>query len=278
MRASEQPMVSICIPAYNSEAYILETVKAALDQTWKNLEVLVVDDCSSDRTVEVLEKIDDPRFRLVENEVNLGMTGNWNRCVQLCRGEYIKLIPADDVVYPECVEKSVKALIKYPQVSLVITDTDLIDPSGKKIGAYAHWPVAGAFDGAKIAKASVMLNNFYGNPVCAMFRKTDFIKVGGFDPDIPYILDFDLWLGLSRLGDVMMIREHLNAFRVREDSNTGKMTGKGGKKYTDEHARLVDKHRKLGTYPMNGAERTFSVVWRRLRNYLIAAFIRIKSA
>lgn len=272
-----EPLVSVCIPAYNSERYILRTVRAALAQTYRKLEVIVVDDCSSDNTLQLLKEIDDTRLRVLKNETNLGMTGNWNRCVRECRGDYIKLLPADDVIYPECVQKSVRLLQRHPDIRLVVAGTDLIDNEDERIGAYAQWPVQGVFSGSRIAKASVMLNNFYGNPVCAMFRRRDFEKTGGFDEEIPYILDFDLWLGLSALGNVAVLREHLGAFRVRTDSNTGVLIGSQGKAYTAEHIRLLDKHIRLGNIRMNWLERRLSIGWRWLRNYLIAAYIRVKS-
>lgn len=272
----KEPLVSICIPAYNSERYILRTVRAALAQTYRNIEVVVVDDCSSDGTLRQLQEIADTRLRVLENETNLGMADNWNRCVRACRGEYIKLIPADDLLYPECVQKSVRLLQRHPDIRLVVTGTDLIDNEDQKIGAYAHWPVQGVFSGRRIAKASVMLNNFYGNPVCAMFRRRDFEKTGGFDREIPYILDFDLWIGLSALGNVAVISERLNAFRVRKDSNTGILIGSYGNAYTAEHIRLLDKHIGLGNIRMNRLERQISIGWRWLRNYLIAFYIRVR--
>ena len=271
----ERPLVSICIPAYNSGRYIEKTVRAALAQTWPNLEVLVVDDGSSDNTREVLEKIQDPRFRLIRNEKNLGMTGNWNKCVREAKGEYIKLIPADDLVYPECIEKTLPPLLKDRSVTLSICGTDLINETDQVTGAYAHWPTAGIFRGTRIAKASLLFNNFFGNPVCALFRKEDFEKTGGFDPDITYILDFDLWLSLASLGNVAFTREKLSGFRVRSDSNTGMMIGSRRRAYTAEHKRLVIKHRKRGIIPINGAEQAFSVAWRAMRNWIILIYMKL---
>ncbi len=272
-----KPLVSICIPAYNSARFITRTIEAALNQTYDNIEVVVVDDKSTDETVQVVNSIEDKRVRLIRNETNLGMTGNWNKCINEAYGEYIKLIPADDVVYNTCVEKSVAMLEAHKDVSLVVVGTDLINNEDKIIGAYAHWPKEGIFDGRKIAKKSVMLNNFFGNPVCALFRKADFDKTGGFDEDIPYILDFDLWLGLSALGKIAVIKEKLSGFRVRKDSNTGKLTGKGSKAYTAEHVRLLDKHIANGSFKMNAFERRISIIWRALRNYIIAFYIKLRS-
>lgn len=270
-------LVSVCIPAYNSSRYIKKTIESILNQTYSNVEVVVVDDNSQDNTVGVVREIKDSRVRLICNEKNLGMTGNWNKCIRESKGEYVKLIPGDDFIYEECIEKSVAVLEEHPDVSLVVVGCNLVDNDDKVIGKYAHWPKEGIFPGGKIAKKSVMLNNFFGNPVCALFKREDFEKTGGFDPVIPYILDFDLWLGLSALGNVAVVKEKLSAFRVRKDSNTGVLIGSRGKEYTAEHVRLLDKHIKLKTYRMNRFERRLSIMWRGLRNYIIALYIKIKS-
>ena len=85
------PLVSICIPAYNSAPFIERTIRSALKQTYDNIEVVVVDDCSSDNTVQVVQSIEDERVRLICNESNLGMTGNWNKCVRSCKENILNL-------------------------------------------------------------------------------------------------------------------------------------------------------------------------------------------
>ena len=129
-------LVSICIPAYNSGKYIGKTIESALMQTYDRLDVVVVDDCSTDNTVEVVSSFSDERVRLICNEQNLGMTANWNKCINEAKGEFIKLIPADDCIYPECVAKSVAILNDNPEISLVIVGSDLINDEVKIIGKY----------------------------------------------------------------------------------------------------------------------------------------------
>ena len=242
-----EELVSVCIPAYNSGRFIVRTIESILNQTYKNIEIVVVDDCSSDDTVDKVKSIKDDRIKLIVNEANLGMSRNWDKCVRSCSGRYVKLIPADDCIYPDCISRSVMILEKHPEVSLVVVGTDLVDNDDKITGSYMHWPGNGIVKGARIAKTSVMLNNFWGNPVCALFRKDDYISTGGFDDD------------------------------VRKDSNTGVLIGSKGRDYTAEHVRLLDKHIEAHTFKMNGFERWISITWRRLRNYLIALFIKIKA-
>ena len=100
-----RPLVSVCIPAYNNAAYIKETIDSVLNQTYSNLELIICDDKSKDDTVQVIESIHDDRMKLYKNEKNLGMSGNWNHCLSKCRGEFIKLICADDILAKNCLEK-----------------------------------------------------------------------------------------------------------------------------------------------------------------------------
>ena len=130
----EQPLVSVCIPAYNNAAYIKDTIDSILRQTYTNLELVICDDNSKDDTVEVIESIKDSRIKLIKNEKNLGMSGNWNNCLKHCTGEYIKLICADDMLREDCLEKEVGALIENPTAVLAESDTQLFDLKGNRKG------------------------------------------------------------------------------------------------------------------------------------------------
>lgn len=155
-----QALVSVCIPTYNSAEYIEDTVKSILNQTYQNLELVIIDDCSMDNTVELVKGIADSRIKLYENEHNLGMVGNWNRCLEMASGEYIKLICADDMIEQNAIEKEAEILEKYSTVNLVESDTKLVDIDGKKTGSFPRYYKSGVVDGKKVAKCSLMLNNF----------------------------------------------------------------------------------------------------------------------
>ncbi len=273
----EEKLVSVCIPVYNDEKYIGRAIESVLNQSYKNIELLVVDNCSTDNTVNEVKKYKDERLRLICNDSNIGMTGNWKKAIDLCQGEYIKLIPSDDYIYDGCIAKSVDILSKHPEVTIVVAGTDLADSEDKVIGAYNHGRYSGIMDSQRVMKKSLIINNYYGNPVCTMFRKTDFYKSGGIDADCPNIPDFTLWLNLAAIGKSAFIREHLSAFRVRHDSNTGVVMKKKNKQYTKEHAILMDKHIARQTVFINRFERRIAIMWRYMRTRLIAVYIKIKA-
>ena len=100
------PKVSICIPTYNGERYIEKTLNSVLLQTYDDFEVIIVDDQSSDNTWEILTQYaaQDGRIHLFKNEHNLGLVGNWNRCIELAQGEWIKFVFQDDIIRNDCLE------------------------------------------------------------------------------------------------------------------------------------------------------------------------------
>ncbi len=275
--AAEDVLVSVCIPAYNSGAYIERTMESVLNQTHKNLELVVVDDHSTDDTVKLVERMaaKDDRVRLEVNSKNLGLSGNWNACIRQARGTYVKLLCADDLLYPDSIEKELAPFLAYPDVHLVMSDTRLINVMGQNAGAFYRWPKKGLMDGRKLARYSLLFNNFFGAPCNNLFPKASAVRVGGFDRRFSYIPDFDFWVRMACLGQVYIIHECLNAFRVRKDSNTGEVMGEGGRgqDYVKEHAWLVKKHgRKLG---LSKAACAFSVWWRKSRSRLIHVYLKI---
>ena len=272
-----QPLVSVCIPAYNSSATIAETIQSVLDQTYRNIELVVVDDNSKDNTVSLVERFieKDGRVRLYRNEQNLGMSGNWNHCLELCQGEYVKLICADDQIEPEAIEREAKAMLEHPFVNLVESDTRLVDVNGKTTGAFKRYYRSGVVNGKKVAKTSLMLNNFFGAPVNNLVRRSVLERTGLFDTSFTYILDFDMWVRIACAGDVYILHEPLNRFMVRNDSNTGVMIGQKRDVYVAEHRKLVEKHAAAGVLRISKFEVELSVLLRKLRNVMIGIYLRI---
>lgn len=269
-----EPLVSVCIPAYNNAAYIKETVDSILNQTYRNIELVICDDKSTDNTAEVIESIADDRVKLYKNEKNLGMSGNWNNCLKKCTGEFIKLVCADDMLAEDCLEKEVGALIRHPDAVLAESDTRLIDLNGKPKGFYKRYKTSGMTNGRKIARAGFFVKNYFGAPLANTFRRSVLEKVGGFDTWYTYILDYDFWVQLACLGDVYIIHEPLNYFRVRNDSNTGEvMAGDKTDVYVEEHIHLVKKFRK--ELRLSDADIRRSVAIRKFRNFAAGVYLKL---
>lgn len=270
-----EPLVSVCIPAYNSSATIANTIRSILGQTYQNIEVIVADDKSSDNTVEIVQNLvaEDSRVKLYLNEQNLGMVGNWNHCLELCTGEYIKLICADDMIEPDALEIEAKAMQEHPTVNMVESDTRLIDIDGKSKGAFKRYHKNGLVNGKKVARISLMFNNFFGAPVNNLMRRSALEQIGGFDKEFTYILDFDMWVRLACSGDIYIIHKLLNSFCMRHDSNTGVLINEKRDVYVGEHRKLVEKHATVVGF--GKLQCKLSVLIRKMRNVAIGIYLKL---
>lgn len=275
-RTMDKPLVSVCIPTYNNEDTIEETVSSVLRQTWKNLELVIVDDGSSDRTCELVTELaaEDKRIRLYRNGKNLGMAGNWNRCLSLCRGDYLKLLCGDDLIHETLLEREVELMERYPEALLVQTDTRFIDIHGKTTGFYRRYRKSGLVDGKEICRFSVFTRDYLGAPLANLIRRSAYEASGGFDSSFVYIIDYDFYMKIACSGMVYILHEPLNSFRIRSDSNTGQVMG-GGKEeaYIAEHRRLVEKYASvLGLSPR---QVNLSVAIRRFMSFLGNIYLKI---
>lgn len=275
MDRKEQPLVSIVIPAYNNENTIIATLESIRNQSYKNIEIIIIDDNSKDKTLQLVteQQKKDNRIKIYHNSTNLGMIGNWNKCIQMSNGEFVKLVCADDLLDKNEIEKETGAMILNPSVNLVESDTRLIDINGKKTGSFKRYHKSGLVKGKKIARTSIIWNNFFGAPVNNLIRKSVLDKTGYFDEQFTYILDFDMWMKIACTGDVYIIHELLNSFRIRNDSNTGNLIGKDRETYVAEHQRLVDKY--AGELQLNRFEYAFSIWFRKFRNAAIGIYLRV---
>src|SRR5687767_10059373 len=127
--------VSVCIPSYRGAAHVAATIESVLAQTFSDFELLIVDDHSPDETALVVGRYRDNRIRFVRNERNVGPQGNWNRCLQLARGRYFKLLPQDDLLAPQCLARQVDVLEadRSQRLALVFSARTIIDANGRAI-------------------------------------------------------------------------------------------------------------------------------------------------
>ena len=130
----QKPLVSVIMPAYNAEKYIEEAISSVIDQSISEWELLVLDDCSSDRTCQIVEKFcnTDKRVKLIRNKKNLGVAKTRNVGLDLCKGEYIAFLDSDDVWYPEKLEKQIASL-KESGADFGYCSYAIIDYEGKMV-------------------------------------------------------------------------------------------------------------------------------------------------
>lgn len=215
-----RPLVSLCIPAFQAERHLAQTLMSACAQTYECIEIVVLDNASTDRTGEILGAVDDPRVRVERNDAVLPLSQNWNRLISLGRGELVKLLCADDLIHPDAVARQARILAEDPGVALVASRRHFIDDRGRVLAASKGLNgLVGRNPGDAVA-ARVVRNggNPIGEPGGVMFRRADFDAVGGFDATLPFPMDLELWMRLLKGGSMVGLPESLAAFRARRGS------------------------------------------------------------
>lgn len=170
----EKSLVSILIPVYNREKLIRRALDSAINQTYRNIEIIAFDNKSTDRTYEILKRYAEiyPNVKVYQNNRNLGPVKNWIKCLNHSSGEYIKILFSDDWIEKSFVEKSLEILHSYKSIGFVFTAT-LIHHKEKKRICYNFSKKTGVFSTMLFIKGSILSNNFPASPCNALFRRTD---------------------------------------------------------------------------------------------------------
>lgn len=208
------PLVSVIIPAYNAEQFIEETLRSARRQTYRNLEILVVDDGSTDATPELVAHMaaGDPRIQLIRQE-NGGVVRARNRALEEARGRYVAPLDADDLWFPEKIERQVRALEDAgPSAGLAYTWWVGIDEVGRIIGAADRWRLTG-----DVYRALLLLN-FTGNASVPMIRRRAIEELGPYEEQLARegkegCEDWDLSLRVAERYQVVAVPSFLTAYR-----------------------------------------------------------------
>jgi glycosyltransferase involved in cell wall biosynthesis len=212
-----EPSVTIGVPAYNAARFIGDTLASALCQTYPRIEIVVYDDCSTDETVDVVRSVGDDRVRLVVNAEHLGLVGNHNRILDEARGDYVKLLHADDVLAPGAVERQVRAMAD-PRVALVTSRRAIIDEEGRRLMARGpRWREA-VVSRADLERELVRAGrNLLGEPSALLVRLDAVRAAGGYDESWPAVLDLEFALRVLGQGELYFIPDELVSFRVSRD-------------------------------------------------------------
>lgn len=211
-----QPLVSICIPSYNNEKFITETLKSIFAQSYQNIEVFICDDHSTDATVEKIKEFNDPRLKYLVNPANINRKNNYNKALSYASGKYVKLLCGDDVITPDCIEKQVAAFEtnEDKNIVLVTANKNVVDQNGRRT-FFIKFPGKGFIDGKKAIKKSVRYGgNICGEPGLPLMR-TEIMK-----KTLPIHDDFELWIKMMSYGNLFVINETLFHFRISKGSGT----------------------------------------------------------
>jgi len=202
-----KPLVSVVIATYNMAAYVLLAVKSVLDQTYKNTEVIIVDDGSTDDTREALKTyLNDPRVRYLFQK-NKGQAAAKNYGVRESQGEYVAFLDGDDMWAPEKLDVQIPLFLNSEAVGLVYSRVLYIDEIGKELSVADNELFRGRVSGP------LLIRNFIGFGTCVV-RKECFDRLGGFEERLRMGIDYELWLRFSTRYDFDYVDLPLLRYRL----------------------------------------------------------------
>lgn len=224
---TQLPLVTIITPAYNRASLVAETIESVLNQDYPHLEYIILDDGSSDGTLEVIKRYDG-RLRW-ESHSNMGETRTVNRGFELARGEIVGVVNSDDPLLPGAVTKLVAALVAHPEVVVVYPDWQIINESGEPMQKMSSPDFSGAAD---------MIRRHHCLPgPGAFFQRSVIEKIGGRDPLYRYVGDLEFWFRAACVGTFLRVPEVLATFRVHTDSAS--ISAKG-ELMSQEHIKMTE--------------------------------------
>ncbi len=211
---NQQPLVSVILPTYNRAGYIKKSIESVIEQTYRNFELIIIDDESTDNTPEIIAqyKKKDPRIKIITNQTNLGFVKSLNKAIRQARGIYIARLDDDDFWCDiHKLEKQIKFLENNPDYVLVGGGIIKIDEDGKEI-------VRILLPEKDEAIRQIMLLSDPFAHVSVVFRKESWESVDGYDEEFDYSQDWDLWMKLGKLGKLYNFQEYF-VFSIQGEQN-----------------------------------------------------------
>lgn len=222
------PIVTVCIPTFNGSAFLDRCLQAIVSQTYRNLDILVVDNRSTDNSAVRLRRWQrrDPRIRVVVNDANIGLVPNRNRCIQLARGEWIKFMDVDDLLEPNAIARLLEASAGHYRMAICrrvfhYVDVDehqrqLMEEEVRRFEMRELLPGRTFISPDEVARLALEYRgrNFIGEPTAVMMHRSVFEEFGSFNEDLVQIPDLEYWLRVGLHTGIVYVDEPLSSFRI----------------------------------------------------------------
>jgi glycosyltransferase involved in cell wall biosynthesis len=253
------PTVSICIPTYNGEKHLKQCIDSAIAQSYSDIEILLIDDASTDATWDIIASYAalDKRIKAYRNEQNIGLVGNFNKCIEKAGGKWIKFLLQDDYLRGDCLEIMMAGIGAHHKIAACkrtfFLDESIDDNKKKyyengvvtfeKLGITSQSPVF--IEPGRIATMAVgnICMNFIGEPTSVMFEKDVITEVGYFNTSLAQICDLEYFLRIASKYGIIYIPSPLSHFRIHGESATE--TNIQDKRYTLAHIDTIVTARQL---------------------------------
>jgi glycosyltransferase involved in cell wall biosynthesis len=219
------PRVSFVVPCYKHGHFLADCVGSILGQTFADLEVLIMDDCSPDDTPAIAQTFTDPRVRYIRNPRNLGHLANYNKGISLAKGEFIWLINVDDYLRrPYVLERFVRALDANPRAAYVFCPAVKVRGEAEAETIMSHGGADRVFSAADFLER-LMVSNGVPTPA-VMVRRTSYERRGVFPLDLPHAGDWYQWCNHAFFGDVAYVAEPMVCYRIHDLNMTKTYDGR----------------------------------------------------
>lgn len=200
------PKVTVIMTTYNSEKYLHEAIDSIINQTFSDFEFIIIDDESTDSTLDIIKSYLDPRIKLIVNPDRRGVAYARKIALEMARGEYIAVLDSDDIAYSNRLQLQVDYLIQHPYVHLLGSAYEIIDKDGVLLHTYN--PPTDSLD----IRWALLFKNVIGHST-VMFKRNVALKLGGYDPQFLVAEDFDLWVRFAVYGKVAQLDQPLVQWR-----------------------------------------------------------------
>ncbi len=215
-------LVSICIPTFNSECFLEDTLRSIINQTYNNFEIIIGDNASTDQTNKIIKKfaLNDNRISYYFNEENIGYSANCNKLISKANGNFISIYHSDDIYEKSIIENQVNILVKNPNILGVFTSYNLINSNGDYL-KNIKYPIDIKNDLAIVQLETfikIILNKSTSCFCCptSMIRKSVYVELTGYDENIKFIEDQDMWARILLKGPLAILNEKLINYRIHE--------------------------------------------------------------
>ena len=202
-------MISVIMPVYNGEKYLKQSIESVIQQTYKDWELIIVNDCSTDNSRNIMQSYadTDSRIRIVDNGSNLKLPRSLNAGFREARGKYLTWTSDDNMYKPNVLEELSRYLDYNSEIGFVYSDMDVVDASLNFIGEQS-------LESDRLLYADCIGASF-------MYRKEVIDKVGEYDPDMFLVEDYEYWIRVSKKFKIGHINKNLYIYRVHDNSLTG---------------------------------------------------------
>ncbi|OZN24964.1 glycosyl transferase family 2 [Actinobacillus seminis] len=216
-------LVSVLVPAYNVSSYVREALSSVLAQTYKHLEIIVIDDGSTDNTGEILNQLakSDTRLRIIHNEKNIGIIKTLNKGLNLAKGDYIARMDADDLIVPDWIEKILNRMENEPHIFAMGGSLQILSSNtGKLAKIYKNGEIFQYPTEHDDIIRTLPFDNPMAHPTMVM-RAEIFSRNGlRYDEHYPKAEDYKLWLEISKIGQLANLPDVLLQYRIHENQTS----------------------------------------------------------